>query len=130
MHRGRIALGLGDNALGDRLPHRLSQAGFVDIRTWLSDKVVALYPPYAGDEQQAVLRDTIEWFESSPDFSRDESFRQFVAGGGDANEFDGHWQREQTSRLAYLDSVRKGRFDSASGVFMYVVAGRKAAATT
>ncbi|MFZ2237393.1 MAG: class I SAM-dependent methyltransferase [Dokdonella sp.] len=125
MHRGRMALGLGDNAFGDRLPHHVKQAGFSGVQTWLSDKVVALNPPYASEDQQAVIRDTVEWFESSPDFSRDESLRQYVAGGGDKFEFDGHWMRELQSRRAYLDSLREGTFDSASGVLMYVVAGRK-----
>jgi SAM-dependent methyltransferase len=123
--RGRIALGLGDASVGGRIPGLFAELGLVDIRVHLSDKAVPLYPPYGTPEQKATVDDTQKWYASAKDFSRDENLRLYLAGGGQAEAFDEHWQRELVNRERYLAALRERKFDCAGGVLMYLVSGTK-----
>ena len=53
--RRKRAQGKGDSSLGDLLPGLFAQLGLSDIRVHLSDKAWPLFPPYASDEQKAIL---------------------------------------------------------------------------
>ena len=123
--RGRKALGHGDASLGGVLPGLLADFGLTDVQVHLSDKAIPLFPPYDAPEQRAVLGDTEAWFESATDFSKDQAQQFFIAGGGEASEFDGHWSRELANRDRYRNAVREHRYHCAGGVLMYLVAGRK-----
>jgi len=123
--RGRKVLGLGDASLGGILPGLLTSAGLKDVQVHLSDKAIPLFPPYNVPEQRAMLGDTETWFESAADFDREQAVEFFVAGGGDPDEFDGHWARELANRNQYLTAIREQRFHCAGGVLMYLVSGRK-----
>jgi hypothetical protein len=123
--RGRKALGHGDASLGGVLPGLLAASGLTDVQVHLSDKAIPLFPPYGAPEQRAVLGDTEAWFESATDFSRDQAQQFFIAGGGEASEFDGHWSRELANRDRYRSAVRERRYHCAGGVLMYLVSGRK-----
>jgi hypothetical protein len=69
--------------------------------------------------------DFVTWFESATDFSRGQARQLFIAGGGEASEFDGHWLRELANRDRYRNAVRECRYHCAGGVLMYLVSGRK-----
>lgn len=123
--RGRIALGLGNLSLGGLLPQLFTEAGAVDVRTYLSDRTIPLVAPYARDEQRALIGDVEQWFAEGVDFSMEQARRLFLAGGGKAEEFDRLWKIELGARAAYQDAVRKGTYTAANGTLMYLVSGKK-----
>ena len=123
--RGRIALGLGDASLGGVLPGLFAASGVSDVEVYVSDKAMPLFPPYTTREQQALLEDTNAWFASGAEFTKDHDRAHYIAGGGDALEFEAHWARELAGRARFLEGVRTHTHHAAGGSLMYLVSGRK-----
>jgi SAM-dependent methyltransferase len=124
---GKAALGEGDNSAGDLLPGYFAEAGLDVVACYLSDKTSPLWPPYASPEQAAsaearaaALSDE-RWF-----WSRDETRRYFLAGGGEASAFPGAWSARLAEMGAELAAIRSGTLSTAGGNVMYLVAGLKA----
>jgi SAM-dependent methyltransferase len=123
---GKAALGEGDNSVGDLLPGWFSQAGLSRVETWVSDRATALVPPYSTPAERAQVKDLEEM--DANDFwmwSRADTQRYFLAGGGAPTEFDALWAKARTTFRAELASVRAGTLHQAGGSVCYLVAGRK-----
>src|SRR5262249_35480787 len=124
--RGKAALGEGNNSIGDLVPGLFAQRGLADICVYLNDKTNAFLPPYNSPEQRAVLEESADF--KDRDFwiwSREDTQRYFLAGGGRADEFDALW----AVAIGGGDKVDKAMADrtyaSAGGSITYLVAGRK-----
>lgn len=124
--RGKQALGLGFNSVGDLVPGMLAALGAQDVRVYIGDRASPLFPPYAGREQAAevaqfmvfVKREVWAW-------DREETLRYFVAGGGDPGEFEGLWVAIGARERAVAEAIRAGTYATAGGSLSYVVSGRK-----
>ena len=81
--RGKAALGLGANSIGELVPGLFAAHGLVDIRVYQNDKANFSLPPYDSPEERAVSeeRDDHELREFRI-WSREETHRYFLAGGG------------------------------------------------
>jgi SAM-dependent methyltransferase len=122
--RGKKALGQGDNSLGDLVPGMLAQADFENIDVRMSDKAIAMYPPYDTPEQRATMqqwRTGDRW--TSDEFS---DYDYFKALGPDSLEFYETYVRkyahlsERTERY-----INANKYHAAGGAMMYVVSGTK-----
>jgi len=102
--RGKHALGLGYNSIGERLVGLLD-ARWRDLEIRLCDRVSY---PIDGDPPA----DIVTW-------PREETLRYFLAGGGDAAAFDALWE----ASLALVRSRPRG---VAGGVLLYSYTARKA----
>lgn len=125
--RGRIGRGFGNLSLGGRLPGMFANIGVGNIRTFLSDKAVPLFPPYQTHEQASTIHDIKQWYASGVDFTRDEIRKNFLAGGGNEAEFEAQWEHEVSGRSRFLEAVRNNKYDGAGGMIMYLVSGVKEA---
>ena len=120
--RGKKKLGQGDNSLGDLVPGMLAQAGFENIDVRLSDKAIAMYPPYDTPEQRATMR---QWRHgdrwTSDEFS---DYDYFKTLGPESLEFYENYVR----RYAHLGErteryIGANKYHAAGGAMMYVVSG-------
>ncbi len=125
---GKVALGEGDNSVGDLVPGYFAQHGVEEIQTFIADKPAALVPPYASAAQQA-LRDYVlrEAEEGTVGWIREDAQRFFIAGGGSASDFDAAWDRRLRARRLDAQALRDSTFHTAGGTILYIVAGRKPA---
>lgn len=123
--RGRIARGLGNLSVGGRLPGMFTAAALGEIEVRLSDRTAALYPPYATPAQATLLGELRQWFQSAPEFDRDEVRANYLAGGGAERDFDRLWAQDVAARSRFLADVDAGRYDEAGGVLLYLVSGIK-----
>lgn len=124
--RGKVALGEGDNSLGDTLPALFADAGLERVGCWLNDKCPVIRPPYASAEEAAAI-DELQDF-AARDFwwwSRADTRRYFVAGGGHAETFDGLYGAAMALVRAAAAQVTQQRYAAAVGAVTYVVAGRR-----
>src|SRR6185295_6081439 len=86
--RGKVALGEGDNSLGDRVPGLFVAQGLTDVDVYVNDRATAIFPPYSTSEQQAFTEDARDraarglW-----NWSEAETRRFFLAGGGAERDF-------------------------------------------
>src|SRR5580704_13610072 len=81
--RGKAALGEGNNSIGDLIPSLFAERALVNVRVYLNDKANVFLPPYDSPEQRAALEERADL--KQRDFwiwSRDDTHRYFLAGGG------------------------------------------------
>lgn len=124
--RGKIALGEGNNSVGDLLPGHFAEAGLIEVETFINDKASALVPPYHTEEQQ-VFRSA--WVEDAQErrwiWSREETKRFFLAGGGVERDFDEIWQRRMRELDVSVENLEASKLHTAGGGIHYVVCGRR-----
>jgi SAM-dependent methyltransferase len=126
--KGQIALGEGDNSLGDLVPGLFQQAGLTGIQTYMSDRVSLMLPPYESEEQQALAREYAAGAERGAfGWTREEAWRWYSAGGGSADAFEGAWERRVAENRAQVEAITDGTFHAAGGQILYLVSGRRPA---
>jgi len=124
--RGKIALGEGDNSLGDRVPGLFVANGLEGVEVFANDKATAIFPPYETSAQVAFAEDARDraarrmW-----NWSEAEAHRYFVAGGGAEAEFAEHYERGLGSRERIVKGLDASTFHGMIGGAFYLVAGRK-----
>jgi ubiquinone/menaquinone biosynthesis C-methylase UbiE len=123
--RGRLARGLGNFSVGGRLPGMFAAAGLTEILVRLSDRAIPLYPPYSAPAQSALLGDMEQWYVSGPEFDRDEACRNYLAGGGSADDFDRLWTQSLARRERFREAIMAKRYDEGGGSLVYLVSGIK-----
>lgn len=125
-HRGKIAAGQGDHAIGDLVPGFFAQMGLTDIAVYQSDRVPAICPPYATPAQQALLEQERRCRNSATGpWDREEVRRQVLAGGG-TDEFFERVFAELIEKFAReQQAIASGNFHAAYGGVNYLVSGRK-----
>lgn len=124
--RGRVALGEGDNSIGDWLAGLVASLGLseVEVRQW--EHTSPLFAPYAQDVQRAVVaemrgdQDRQIWV-----WDRETTCRYFVAGGGLEATFDARFQAALSHAARVLAAIDAGTFHASGGSVVYVVSGRK-----
>jgi SAM-dependent methyltransferase len=122
--RGKAALGLGFNSIGELVPGMLAAAGLTLLGSSICDRVVPLVPPYDAPAARAEVAE-LERFQENDAFCwpRPEAERYFVAGGG--SDFVHEWSFVRARQSRRLEGLRAGRRVVASGSLLYVHGARK-----
>ena len=127
-HRGKAALGEGDERVGARLPGLLDAAGLGDVACYTNDRCISLYPPYGTPTMKLALSEERRWNAEDVTIllaSRPDAARLARAGElGDA-DFDRSWQAVRRWMRLVEDGVDAGTYHAARGFVMYLAAGRK-----
>lgn len=124
--RGKAALGEGNNSIGDLVPGLFAERDLIDVRVYLNDKVHVFLPPYDSPEQRAELEERAD--RKHRDFwiwSREDTHRYFLAGGGRDVEFDALWTVAIGGRDKVDEAIADRTYAGAGGGIGYLVAGRK-----
>lgn len=124
--RGKTNLGFGCNSIGDLVPGYMAELGLEKIQAYLSDKASPLFAPYTGREQEALIKQTLEW--SGKEFwiwDKDETKQYYVAGGGDLSDFEYYWQQALNSGKSVGAAINENAYHAAGGSLMYLIAARK-----
>ena len=121
---GKKVLGQGDNSLGDLLPGLIAKAEIEDIEVRLSDKAIAMYPPYDRKDQMATLKQWAAGDHISASGTDERDYFQTM--GPEFLDFYEAYHRKYVDRLGkLLDALENGEYHSGGGSLMYVVSGRK-----
>lgn len=124
--RGKVALGEGDNSLGDRVPGLFVAQGLLGVEAHVNDKATAIFPPYAADAQRAFVEDARDRKERRIWNAREADTRRlFLAGGGAEGDFAAHYARGLASREKIVAGIDDGTYHGVVGGEFYLVAGRK-----
>src|SRR5262249_31586619 len=124
--KGKHALGEGLGSLGDLLPGYFAELGLDDIQVFQSDKAASLFPTYESPEQRIEVSDMRKASDEGRYIWReDEARRYFLAGGGDETEFSQFWQWAMGENARVRAALASGRYHTAGGFCLYLVAGRK-----
>lgn len=122
--QGKKRLGLGDNSIGDLLPGMFSRQGFEQIDVRLSDKAIAMVPPYDTNEQQATAR---HWERGNAGDAMNNSGLFYFEAFGDKyiSFYEEYHQKYEGMSEEIFEALRNNDFHSAGGALMYLVSGRK-----
>ncbi len=126
--RGKAALGEGNNSIGDLVPGLFASRGLVDISVHLNDKTNVSLPPYDSPEQRAIIEESRDF--DHRDFwiwSREDTRRYFLEGGGGEEEFDRLWSAAIARGGLFEQAIANGTYAGAGAATGYIVAGRKPA---
>ncbi|AUX41139.1 SAM-dependent methyltransferase [Sorangium cellulosum] len=129
--RGKAALGEGHNSIGELLPALFAERGLTDIQVHLNDKASLVLPPYTSAEQRATVEEISDF--ARREFwiwSRADTLRYFIAGGGEERSFEGAWAAAMAASRRRAEAIAEGTYSSAGGAITYLVSGRKAAASS
>jgi SAM-dependent methyltransferase len=124
--RGKIALGRGNSSVGDLLPGLIARHEFEDIKVYLSDKSLPMFPPYLSDEQQALKKQFSDWQNADVIIeNRMLSLNSYLAAGGKKEEFERHWEKGRVALIKLKEAIESFHYSRAGGAIMYLVSGRK-----
>ncbi len=124
IEKGKKKLGEGDNSLGDLLPGWFASEALKDIQVRLSDKAIAMYPPYDNKEQIATLK---QWMQGSAWKSETrKDIDYFNAAGEEYMPFYFEYQEKYDTRSDHImGAVQREQYHAAGGSLMYLVSGTK-----
>jgi SAM-dependent methyltransferase len=124
--RGKVALGEGAVSGGELVPGLFAGLGLSDIRVFQNDRAVPLIPPY-GTRLERLVIEEMESFEAREFWlwSRADTARYYLAGGGEPSEFDALWALAGEQYRATMAAIRAGTYACTGGSVMYLVSGRR-----
>lgn len=126
-NRGRKERGFGDTSVGCRVPHMMRKLGLVNIRVRINDRAYFVEPPYEGDLQQFHL----DWARNSwlneewRVAKREREEQDFLAGGGELEEFHRYCKLDDRIRAIYKQQITAGEFYQCGSGDFYITRGRK-----
>jgi hypothetical protein len=124
--RGKAALGEGNNSIGDLVPGLFAERDLINVSVYLNDKVHVFLPPYDNPEQRAELEERAD--RKHRDFwiwSREDTLRYFLAGGGRDVDFDALWTVAISGQNKLDQAIADQTYAGTGGGIGYLVAGRK-----
>lgn len=125
-NRGKVALGQGDNLLGERVPGLFAAAGLQGIQVRQNERAGVLIPPYDSAAQQALTDDMLDMADREiPIWPLDETRRYFLAGGGREAELEGLCKMAVEQRRRIAAALRAGAYHCSGGTLFYLIWGRK-----
>ena len=124
IEKGKRKMGQGDNSLGDLLPGMFAMEELKNIEVRLSDKAIAMYPPYDNKEQVATLKQWLEGGSWKSNTQKDIDF--FSAAGEQYMPFYFEYQEKYNSRDGHImGALQREQYHAAGGSLMYLVSARK-----
>ncbi len=124
IEKGKKNMGQGDNSLGDLLPGMFALAELHNIEVRLSDKAIAMYPPYNTKEQVATLKQWMTGSSWKSNTQKDIDF--FSAAGEQFMPFYFEYQEKYARRDDHLmGALQREQYHAAGGSLMYLVSGTK-----
>ncbi|MCC7070563.1 MAG: class I SAM-dependent methyltransferase [Deltaproteobacteria bacterium] len=126
--KGKHALGLGYNSLGEGLVELLDPSLVDDVSVWNNDKCTVFAPGESAaqraaraeiaDELRMLADDGFTW-------SREETLRYFRAGGGRDEDFAPLLARTRRAWAQRIEALARGTLSQNGGGMFYVASARK-----
>ncbi len=124
IEKGKKNMGRGDNSLGDLLPGMFALEDLRNIEVRLSDKAIAMYPPYDNEEQLATLKQWMNGSSWKSNTQKDIDF--FSAAGEEFMQFYFEYQEKYATRADHvMGALQREQYHAAGGSLMYLVSGTK-----
>lgn len=124
IEKGKRNLGQGDNSIGDLLPGMFAMEDLKNIEVRLSDKAIAMYPPYNNEEQMATIE---QWMKgSSWTLGNRKDIDYFSAAGEKYMPFYFEYQDKYARRDEHvMGALQREQYHAGGGSMMYLVSGVK-----
>ncbi len=127
LHEGRKKLGRGDQSIGNKIPHMLSELGMREIDIRMNERVHFLEPPYESEEQKHLLKTLIKQHTNEKDkkFWIEQGRVEFEAGGGNLADYDRWIEIMDKFLAAARKQYKDGTFACCTGMYFFIIKARK-----
>lgn len=113
----------GNHSFGDLMAGTMNSLGFQHIQSYLNDKLISVYPPYATPEQQAIINTYLTWGQSETE--RREFERQYQAlSNQDYLQFLSEYPVD-FSEDKILEALKDQTYASSGTSLLYLISGKK-----
>jgi SAM-dependent methyltransferase len=124
--KGKVALGEGDNLIGERLLLLLRGAGLRDLEIRQNDRGWPMVPPYSSPFERAQAEEALDAAERNVGLWDEATTRRyFLAGGGREEDLPRLWSAVLSHRRRIADAIRAGTYSCAGGGLFYLAWGRR-----
>lgn len=122
--QGKKRMGHGDNSVGDLIPGFMQQLGLTELNVSLSDKAIAMYPPYTLEEQQATMN---QWKQGSTWQTQQYNDKDYFLAFGEKylDFFYRYHEKYPHTDKQIHSAISTQHFHAAGGALMYLVSGIK-----
>ena len=129
IHDGRMKLGRGDQSIGSRVPHMIREMGMVDVDVTMKEAVFFLEPPYETEKQRHEFEQLKKMYSDlvDRDFWRTKYREEFLAGGGEPDDYERYCATMDRYFEAALKQMDKREFSSCGGYLTFITKARKPA---
>lgn len=123
--KGKHALGLGYNSLGESVVSFFDPALVDDVHVWNNDKCQVFAPGASRANRQEIADERRILAAGAVGWSKEETLRYFLAGGGVESEFETLVATVRDAWIRRLDALEGGDFSQNGGGLFYVATARK-----
>jgi len=125
--RGKLTLGGGDAAVGERLVPLLRAAGLDQVEARKNDRCASLFPPYDSPRERLDLEQIAKWADAEVARFGDRATckRLYLAGGGAEEDFDALFDLEVATQRRWHRNLAEEKHALGGGLLMYVAWGWK-----
>lgn len=126
-NKGRIKLGQGDTNIGIKVVHMMNELGLTNIDARINDGVWFIEPPYEGPIQQHRLKIAKKNMldEKEYKFWEERTKEEFLAGGGNPEEYDRYIAIGDRLRPIIKEQIEKDEFFACGSNDLYIIKGTK-----
>jgi len=127
VNEGRIRLGRGDAGIAPKIPHILNELGIEDIDIRCRDRVSFVEPPYKSEREKAAIENMKNHLlsDESFKFNSEKSKEEFLAGGGNPDEYDIVLTLGEKQRKVQLEQIENNEFFICGAYPFYIIKGYK-----
>ncbi|MBD3235000.1 MAG: methyltransferase domain-containing protein [candidate division Zixibacteria bacterium] len=127
-YKGRLKLGKGDYNIGVKIPHIMKELGLDDIDIRLNDQVCFVEPPYESEMETEYIGNRKKHFITEQfEFELEETKKEFIAGGGDPQEFEEFRKLAIRRRDVIKQQLDDGNFSICHSNQLFYIRGTKPA---
>jgi ubiquinone/menaquinone biosynthesis C-methylase UbiE len=114
------------SVFGDLVPKLFYDLGLIEINIWLSDKVLAIIPPYNSIETKYRVKELLDIIENEKGFfDYEKQLKYFLDGGGIKKQFDKYWMEVEKEKIKIVSNLENENFIGLEKTIMYIVVGKK-----
>jgi hypothetical protein len=131
--RGKAALGLGNNSIGETLLGQLDRDRFDQIHAWQCDRPFVLLAPYQDPSGRAALAEARQFAERDIWIWPKEETRRYYEAGIEASadpehrsqSFEAAWEQAMAVERERVQRLLRGELSEVGGHLLYLMAARK-----
>jgi ubiquinone/menaquinone biosynthesis C-methylase UbiE len=114
----------GNNSFGDLLTGTMNALGFRDIKSFMNDKLVSIYPPYDSEEQQAKINTYLKWGKSESELIEFENDYQKALQADNYTEFLKNYTPLSATNKVVM-RLKDQTYSSGGAALLYLISGKK-----
>lgn len=116
----------GNSSFGDLLTSSFNDLGFKNIKSYLNDKLLSIYPPYKTLEQQAKINSFLKWGKTPTEIQNfDNNYAKSVQSNEDYVDFLNNPNAAIHSNNPIVNDIKKQHYSNSGATLLYLVSGQK-----